>query len=269
QGSGDSASLFRLLHEPFFHHLWFLWFLCWYVAGFALCVWAGGRFGLGSTAGWRRIALSPFRWLWLVPVTALPQALMGRLAPVFGADTSAGLLPMPHVLVFYGLFFAFGALYFEAGDVEGKVGRGWFLTLPLGLFVLFPIGLGLTFSGLQNAEPAVRVAAALVQGAYPWVMLFGLMGLSRRVLGSHRPWVRYLSDASYWLYLAHLPLILGAQLLVRDWNLPASVKLTLVCVGVTVILMGIYRVAVRYTWLGRLLNGPRERPVRPAAPRPV
>jgi len=49
-------------------------------------------------------------------------------------------------------------------------------------------------------------------------------------------------------------------MLVRDWPLPATVKFLLICAVVTGSLLGIYQVAVRYTWVGRFLNGPRKRP---------
>ncbi len=29
---------------PVFHHLWFLWILCWLMAGFALAVWTADKF---------------------------------------------------------------------------------------------------------------------------------------------------------------------------------------------------------------------------------
>ena len=74
--------------------------------------------------------------------------------------------------------------------------------------------------------------------------------------------VRYLSDASYWLYLTHLPLVLAAQALVRDWPLPALVKFLLISTVVTGILLFAYQTMVRYTWIGTMLNGKRTRPAR-------
>ena len=256
----------QLMIRPFFHHLWFLWFLCWFMVFFAAYAWVSDRRATsdsqsGSEGGFvRRLVISPFRLLWWVPITCVPQFWMGRQMPGFGADTSVGLLPMPHVLAFYAIFFFFGALYFDADDTEGRVGRWWWLCLPLGL-LLFPVAAGLAMAGAHNVEPGVRAMAILLQAIYPWIMIFGLMGLFRRLLSGERPALRYLSDASYWLYLAHLPLIMGAQILVRNMSLSASAKFSLICLVVTAILLVIYQVAVRYTWLGRLLNGPRRRPM--------
>ena len=69
--------------------------------------------------------------------------------------------------------------------------------------------------------------------------------------------MRYVSDSSYWQYLVHVPLVIAGQALLRELNLPAMVKLTLLIAVATAILLVSYRFLVRYTWIGRLLNGPR------------
>jgi len=61
---------------------------------------------------------------------------MGTLFPSFGPDTSVGVLPQPHLLLYYGLFFAFGALYFECDDAPGRLGRWWWL-MTFGMIGLF------------------------------------------------------------------------------------------------------------------------------------
>ena len=87
------------------------------------------------------------------------------------------------------------------------------------------------------------------------------MGLFGEMFRSGGPAMRYRSDFSYLPYLAHLPLILLAQWWVRDWPLSPFIKFPFVCGIVTGLLLVTYRYCVRYTWLGTLLNGPRQRPL--------
>lgn len=252
----EDGDTFNVMTEPIFYHLWFLWLLLWLVAAFAL--WAAA----GAGAPPRNAIVSWKRWLWLTPATLAPQWFMGIEAPTFGPDTSLGLLPWPHVLAYYGVFFFYGAWYYDADDSVGRVGRGWRWTLPVTLLLVFPVGLGLTFT-------AQRPAADLAQVVYAWAMGFGMIGLFRRVLRTESRTIRYLSDSSYWLYLAHLPLVIVLQALVAGWRGPASVKFLGVVAVATAILLASYQTLVRHTFVGRLLNGPR-RP-RPAAvePRPA
>ncbi|MGH7135533.1 MAG: acyltransferase family protein, partial [Pirellulales bacterium] len=105
-----AGSSFNLVRTPVFHHLWFLWFLCWLVPIFALIVWAGEKLRLPRIP--RGLLHTPVCYLWILPLTFIPQWFMGD--GIFGPDTSTGILPLPHVLVYYGIFFGFGALYYDA-----------------------------------------------------------------------------------------------------------------------------------------------------------
>ncbi|WZO96272.1 acyltransferase family protein [Isosphaeraceae bacterium EP7] len=269
---GRTTSVAELLMQiPIFHHLWFLWFLWWLVVGYAALSALGARLPSVHLPDW--LVLSPARYLWLVPLTMIPHWSMGDggASPIFGPDTSIGLLPIPHVLAYYAIFFGFGALYYGAEDRSGRVGLRWWLPLSIGLLVVFPLGMALMagWAGPAGAELGPlqrRVLMVLLQAAFPWLMTFGLMGLFRRVCSVESPTMRYLSDSAYWLYLAHLPLIIGAQYVVRDWPIPAPVKFVLIVVAVTAFLLWTYQAMVRYTWLGRLLNGPRTRPAPAGAP---
>ena len=104
----------------------------------------------------------------------------------------------------------------------------------------------------------------LVQVLYTWMMSLGLIGLFRRLLQRESRVVRYLSDSSYWLYVAHLPLVIWVQGLVADWDLPAVPKYLLLCGSVTAFLLLTYEYCVRYTPIGTLLNGKKVRPAREA-----
>lgn len=70
---------------------------------------------------------------------------------------------------------------------------------------------------------------------------------------------RYLSDSAYWLYLAHVPLVIFAQSFIAQWDQPLALKATLILVAIASFLLLTYEYLVRYTFLGTLLNGPRTR----------
>ena len=69
---------------PFFHHLWFLWFLCWLVAGFAIYALISDRVKWNGAPDW--LVVSKLRYLWLIPLTIIPQTFMGMglMHPVYG-----------------------------------------------------------------------------------------------------------------------------------------------------------------------------------------
>ena len=267
-GGRKPSAAEALMQMPLFNHLWFLWFLWWLVLGYAAVSALGSRLPAIRVPRW--LVLSPVRYLWLVPLTMIPQWFMGEggASPIFGPDTSTGPLPIPHVLAYYAVFFGFGALYFGYDDRSGRVGERWWLPLSIGLFVILPLGTALIEGsvGVGLSPLARRGLAVFLQPAYAWLITFGLMGLFRRVCPVQSPTMQYLSDSAYWLYLAHLPLIIAAQLAVRDWPLPALAKFVLIVVVVTALLLWTYQFGVRYTWIGRFLNGPRVRPERVGAP---
>ncbi|MDP6868735.1 MAG: acyltransferase family protein [Acidimicrobiales bacterium] len=243
-----------------FHHLWFLWFLCWLVAGFALAAPLVARLGHGITsASVRR------RLLWIAfPLTFLFQFQMGDGGDfrAFGPDTSTGLLPAAHVLFYYAVFFGYGAATFDARTDDGeplidRLGQHWKVVLPVSVVLVFPLAAGVTFEGGEWA------AAASLQVLYTWGMTFGLIGLFRRLFSCERYWVRYLSDASYWMYLAHLPLVILAQDWMRGWDIPRIPKFLAICWAVSGLLLLTYHYLVRYTPVGTLLNGLRTRPEPP------
>jgi peptidoglycan/LPS O-acetylase OafA/YrhL len=131
---------------------------------------------------------------------------------------------------------------------------------------VFPIGyelsmggLGLTSSDFLNSGWC-RPLAIVLQVVYAWLMSFGLMGLFRNLCSQENRAMRYISDSSYWLYLAHLPLIIVAQAVMCSWQIPAFAKLILVCTLTSTLLLASYQLCVRYTAIGTLLNGPRKRP---------
>jgi hypothetical protein len=262
-----------LMNTPVFILIWFLWILWWLVVVFAGIVALAQRLHWQPLPSW--LILSPANLAILVPLTMIPIGYMGWGNGEFGPDISMGIIPLPRVFAYYALFFFFGVLYYDCDDTTGHLGRSWRWTLPVALLVVFPVGLEFSTGvfGLRHSWlPAQyhHFISVVVQALYTWMMCFGCMGLFRSLLVRENPTIRYLSDSSYWLYLAHLPLTIYLQTLIKHWPLPGLLKLTLLCLVVTGFLLLTYDKLIRYTWVGTMLNGPRKRPEKavtlPATP---
>lgn len=214
-------------------HLWFLWYLCLIVGALAVAETAG----LGPSGR--------HRW-WLVPASCLPFAMMRW---PFGPDTALGLIPPPHLILFYACFYWFGAGTFRREGLETPLGRRWKIVLPLSLLVIFPAAI---------ATIGKPVFAATLQPAFAWGTSLGLIGLFHQWMARPSAAVRWLADASYWMYLAHLPLVIVLQSYACDLPWPAVAKFAVVNVVTVVVLLVTYRWCVRFTPIGWLLNGPRS-----------
>lgn len=249
-----------LFYMPVFMHLWFLWFLCWLIAAFLICAPLADVLRIRSLPKW--LVCSPVSLLWLIPLTMFSQSFMSSGS--FGPDSSIGLLPIPSVLAYYAVFFFFGALYWDMDDIDGRLGHGWQYGLPIALLIVFPVGLDLvsgTFGITSSVNnPAMRtVAASCLQAMFAWLMTFGSIGVCRRLMAHENKALRYISDSSYWLYLIHLPLVLLAQWFVKDIPAPAMLKFSGTVIVISAFLLLTYEYGVRYTFIGRILNGQRRR----------
>ncbi|MGC6426307.1 MAG: acyltransferase family protein [Akkermansiaceae bacterium] len=244
-----SGLIWMLTFYPVFHHLWFLYYLCWLVAAFSVV----------AKLPWRvpdSLIVSPLALLWLIPTTWYFQTLMpGQVGP----GTATGVVPHWPKLGYYAVFFFFGVSCYGRGFLESGWGRLW------------PLWLALSVPCLCYARDALReenaIWAQLAAVSYAWLIIAVFFGVFRRFLNQGHPAVRYLSDASYWLYLAHLPLVMVVQVLMGPWELSVWMKFPLVLLIVTVPLVIVYEYAVRYTWVGAILNGRKFRNGPPPLPK--
>lgn len=101
----------------------------------------------------------------------------------------------------------------------------------------------------------------LYAGAYAlaaWTWTFAVIGLALRFLSGQSAWRRYLADASYWLYIIHLPLVILLQGVVARYAWPAELKYLLILAIALPLMLASYQFMVRHTWLGAILNGRRQ-----------
>jgi peptidoglycan/LPS O-acetylase OafA/YrhL len=232
----------HLFKTSIFHHLWFLWFLCWMLPLFLLFFNLGSLLFRNLNTNAMRILKKTMLYI-LIPAPLLPLCLMGE---ILGPDTYTGILPPPHMLFYYMIFFSFGLIYFDLNDYACKLTRFWYIMLPLALFMIFPAEIVFKDNLPLNL---------LMQTLLIWNMVFGMMGMFHALIKKENIFIRYLSDSSYWIYIVHLPLVLVLQFLVRELPINSLLKFLLINIATITLLLVSYHLLVRSTWIGWLLNG--------------
>jgi peptidoglycan/LPS O-acetylase OafA/YrhL len=101
---------------------------------------------------------------------------------------------------------------------------------------------------------------------FVWMLFFGFTGLFLRYLDRPSRRVRYVVDASYWVYLVHLPCTIWIPGLIVGTDLTVWPRIGIVLIGTTIICFATYALFVRSTWIGKVLNGRRYSRGLPAGP---
>lgn len=256
-------------------HLWFLYVLGLFYAA-ALLLRAPFA-ALDRNGSWGRTVdrvtgalIGP----WTPVVLAAPLAVALWLDPkwiaFFAVPTpDAGVVPHTAALVGFGLAFGLGFLLDRRRDLLGRI-AAW---SPLFLIVAVAAGVAAwQLAGGPRITPMVEptsdkaVAAAVIALAV-YSSALAVTGLCLRFLSGPSRVRRYLADASYWVYILHLPLVMLAQVWIQDWTGPWWLKLAGLSLGVFAVCLLSYELLVRHSFMGRWLNG-RRVPWR-RAPQPV
>lgn len=247
-------------------HLWFLYYLCiisgcWALA--SVLALRSDRLVALTDAGRRR----------------LRHLLAGRLAPVWLALAATPALSRMHslaidtpdaslawhvpVLAVYGMYFAVGWVMRDVPELlvafaKRAVGYVWIgLLLSLvGASLLAVRRVGEPWAQTYAVE--LRWASSLVTSAVAAFSVLGWVGTFVRYLSRPNRALRYLADASYWIYVMHLPVMIALQVWWAGSGLPWVVQVPLVNLATFATCVASYQLLVRSTWVGAWLNGSRR-----------
>jgi glucan biosynthesis protein C len=171
-----------------------------------------------------------------------------------------GFVPNFPGLLAYGGAFVIGWWLHRQQDCLQSLASDWAIYLGAAvvatLGALYIVGITPRFGPLDLAvgERAAYSAAYIFA---MWCWSFAAIGAAVRFLDRPSPNWRYLADASYWMYLIHLPIVWLLQAWMLRWPLHWSVKFPLILAMTGGILLVTYRYLVRDTFMGTFLNGRR------------
>jgi glucan biosynthesis protein C len=250
-------------------HLWFLYVLLeFYVAVLVLragVVWLDQNGRVRDRVD--RLVGLVMRSRFAPALLAVPIGIALCLDPTWigwlGVQTpDSSLVINLQALMCYGTAFGIGWLLHRQIDLIRILEQRWLLNLVLATVL---IAASFLLAGASTLRPrpvnyeTIRLAGAVCYALAIWTTTFGAIGLALRFLSDFSPARRYLADASYWLYIIHLPILMALQVAVSQLDWPWPVKFGAIMLVALPLMFASYQFLVRYTFLGAVLNGRRVR----------
>ena len=230
-------------------HLWFLYYL------FLFCVWVWILSYLNFNPLKNLInRLHPLVLMLAVPLL-MALALFNLPAP-FPAPES--FLPQFWALGFFGIFFAAGYFVFHHENFLDNCKPYWHVLLILSLlaYSFYFSRLPDVFSIAADTHSfSEKLIMALLQACIAWWMTLVCLIAGKYCLNFRNSFLRFLSESSYWIYIAHLPVLFMVQYLLMDLELSLVIKYTISVFATLFVCVACYLMFVRWTPIGWLLNG--------------
>ena len=179
----------------------------------------------------------------------------------WGVDTpDKSLIPHIPVTLLYGGTFLFGWLMRRQVSCLDSFSR---ITGFKVVLCIASVAVSLQLAGYerQTGLPLyqwLKAGFVLSYALMMWTLIALTLGLFKALFKRPSKTLRYLADASYWLYLIHLPIVVWLQIAFAELPLYWTIKWALIS-GITILISLIfYDLCVRATAIGALLNGRRK-----------
>lgn len=260
-GTHFSVADFRLiLHDIFIWrgplHLWFLYYLMmFYILGLGVRRW--GLYVTQKINWLDSVVQSLSKPAIIVPLLTVGSFITLLLFSTATVEYAPGLIPKPSFMVYYGLFFYAGWLLHEHMGTWFPLLRRY--CVP---FIMLGTATAVYLFRLLQADNTITAPMLLIK---MWAtittlsLVIGLLGVFLKWVNAENATVRYLSDASYWVYLVHVALVNATQLCLGQLLIPGPLKFML-CVLIPLgISLLTYQWFVRYTVVGYYLHGSRKK----------
>ena len=252
-------------------HFWFLYVLLeLYVAMLLLrgaIVWldASGTLRTVIDRLFVRIIRNPLAPL----VLAIPIGIAFGFDPRWGPSMEVrtpdhSLVTNAQAWIGFGTAFGVGWLLHRQADLLRLIERRWLahLLLALALILTCFVLAGVMVSApgapkLPFSSDTLKPVSMILYASAIWMTTFAALGLALRFMSGFSPTWRYLADASYWLYLIHMPIVMVLQVALSQLDWPGLLKFALILVVAIPLMLASYHLLVRFSFIGAVLNGRR------------
>tara|TARA_B110001452_G_scaffold37271_3_gene28533 strand:+ start:2964 stop:4082 length:1119 start_codon:yes stop_codon:yes gene_type:complete len=171
------------------------------------------------------------------------------------------LVPEIPSLTHFYVFFLSGFIIFNNTVLIDEIKRNLKYLLSAGLFLsLVAITPQLWFERVDlEYYFLIKVIAILFSCSSIYLLVFGLWGYCSCLNLKDSKYLRYITDASYWVYLSNMPIVVILHIILIPLNISVFLKFMIVLSVALAISMISYEYFVRYTFIGSILNKRRKR----------
>jgi len=170
------------------------------------------------------------------------------------------LVPELAISLLYGGFFFFGwLLHRNLSLVNSFADITWHKLL---ICIISMVG-SVTLSSFEmqyshSYYMLIKAGFMLSYAIMMWSTVSIIIGLCKRFFARSSQIIRYVADASFWIYLIHLPIVIWLQIAFAELPIHWSLKLISITFITMFISILLYDLFIRTTFIGVALNGKRK-----------
>jgi peptidoglycan/LPS O-acetylase OafA/YrhL len=246
-------------------HLWFLYYL---ILITAMVIGARGLLSTNQTIFDYLVSLTDKSVQW---ICRTPWSLVAVIIPIasclwfmngWGMDTpDKSLTPHLPTFIIYNSFFVLGWVIHRNKQSIDNLTTIVPAQVMIALLAIIA-SVYLSNQQMNYSHPNyqwLKFGFVISYSTMMWLLVLLTLGLFKKILNKNSKSIRYMADASYWMYLIHLPLVIWLQIAVAELTWHWSIKWFTVSLLTVALSLITYDLLVRNSFIGSILNG-RKKP---------
>ena len=242
-------------------HLWFLYYLLMFYASMIAMIKLARRISVvKSISSWLSFLADLTNPLAMISIATIIVAVLTFQERLI-LEAYTGIKPNIGQFIYYGLFFAIGYWLHQHTYLIEKISGRAIPYLLVGSLLVLPLTyLYATAHNVSQPDSDAYFVLVRIIGAGQTVLLVGgVLGGFIKFFTKENRTLRYISDAAYWLYLIHLPIVAWLQVLLLHSSIYGILRFWIIISITAFVTLTTYQWFVRYTAIGNILHGERSR----------
>ncbi|MBX3254217.1 MAG: acyltransferase family protein [Chitinophagaceae bacterium] len=256
-----SQSIFRMPGTTGVAHLWFLYnLMMFYFVTIVLMrlkrIEFFNKAAVKFVNWWKKRSFNIVLWplLLSIPVWLI---LFWEKNLFISADTHIRPKHISYI-IFYGYFFGLGWLIHLRPTLFQAFVNNFLYLLLVGCTIMCLL-FYVEWNELQHQSYAWFLFFKMLAAMQVVFLSLGFIGFFLRFFNLENHFWKYISDASYWVYLVHLGLVISIQIIFLNSSVPGWLRFPIALIIPIIISVVTYQWFVRYTIIGKVLHGERKR----------